>query len=76
MSDMLIDYADVDPDMGEPPVLLTEHYDCPECGKVHSLEQCPDCGGRDIQWGFGLAFGGYGRYWYCDCGWFYKDAQE
>ncbi len=75
MSDgaIFLEMSQVDPDVGEPPILLTSTYDCPECGKVHELEQCPECGGRDIQLGFGLAFGGYGSYWTCGyCDWFYK----
>lgn len=60
---------------GTPPILVQEDYDCPECGKVHKLEACPDCGSNDVFYGFGLGFGpGYGPYKACDCGWSWKRA--
>ena len=62
-------------EFGTLPPVIDENYDCPECGKVHLLEECPDCGSRDIGYGFGLGFGpGYGEYKYCDCGWSWKRA--
>lgn len=34
---------------------------------------CPKCGAK-AEYGFGLAYGGYGPYEFCsnDCGWFWK----
>lgn len=53
---------------GGPPPLQSKRYTeiffCPKC-----LEQI------DGDAGYGLAFGGFGIYWYCDgegCDWFYK----
>jgi len=62
-------------EVGTPPLLIDAHYDCPDCGKIHLLEECPDCGSRDVFYGFGLGFGGgYGPYKACDCGWSWKQC--
>lgn len=45
-------------------------------------EFCPLCGADledDFIPGFGLAYGGYGTYWYCtdeNCQWFYKKMEQ
>lgn len=42
---------------------------CPICGTDLEDEFIP---------GFGFAYGGFGRYWYCtsdDCQWFYKEME-
>jgi hypothetical protein len=58
---------------GTPPILIETAYDCPECNQTHLLEECPNCGSRDIEYGYGLGFGpGIGSYKLCDCGWSYK----
>jgi len=59
---------------GEPPVLIEQNRDCMYCGQVHDIEACPKCG-FDIVLGFGLMFGGYGEYKFCegdDCDWYWK----
>lgn len=60
---------------GKPPIVVDESYDCPECGKVHLLEACAECGSNDIHYDFGLGGGpGYGFYKQClDCGHSYKE---
>lgn len=43
---------------------------------VRDPEECPKCGGSEMFYGFGLAFGGYGSYVACideRCGWWSKD---
>ena len=60
--------------LGEPAVLVEADHDCKCCGKVHDIEACPKCG-SDIVLGFGLMFGGFGRYKFCesaDCDWRWK----
>lgn len=48
---------------------------------IEGIELCPLCGADlkdDFIPGFGLAYGGYGTYWYCtsdDCPWFYKEME-
>lgn len=42
-----------------------------------SVESCPKCSGA-IQFGYGLAFGGFGAYQYCKtegCNWHEKDRE-
>ena len=58
--------------MAEPAILVKTAVDCPDCGKVHDIEACPKCG-SDIVLGFGLMFGGYGEYKFCEvCDWWWK----
>lgn len=60
---------------GTPPKVVKTDHDCTDCGEVHLLEECPDCGSNDIGYGFGLGCGpGFGTYKYCDCGWTWKEA--
>lgn len=36
---------------------------------------CPRCGSRELETGYGMAYGGMGMYTYCqndDCEWFFK----
>lgn len=43
--------------------------------KLSWVDTCPKCGGS-VETGFGLAYGGYGSYQYCEaegCGWFEKE---
>ena len=46
--------------------------------RIAGVERCPLCNADltdEFIPGFGLAYGGYGLYWYCtsdDCPWFYK----
>jgi hypothetical protein len=65
-------------EVGTRPILIEEEYDCPECGRTHPLEECPDCGSRDVVWGYGLGFGpGFGPYKFCGagCGWQWKRCE-
>lgn len=39
------------------------------------LEPCPQCGGP-LCWGYGLAGGGMGHYWYCDACEFFRKQQD
>lgn len=42
-------------------------------------QECPKCHSREIQSGYGLAFGGFGSYKFCgndECDWFYKIDEE
>ena len=52
---------------GERPSLVEEDADCPDCGQIHDLEACPKCG-ADIVLGFGLMFGSFGEYKFCEKG--------
>ena len=56
------------------PVMVETDADCLDCGRVHDMEACPDCG-SDILEGFGIGFGPYGRYKVCEefCGWVWND---
>lgn len=41
------------------------------------LEHCPECHGA-IAFGYGLAYGGFGAYQYCEnqaCDWYEKDRE-
>ncbi len=61
--------ADPQHEYGERPVMVEKDADCPDCGSVHDMEACPKCG-ADIVLGFGLAFGGFGEYKFCEeCDW-------
>lgn len=42
-----------------------------ETGERSNDGKCPKCG-KDVACGFGLAYGGYGPYEWCECGWFWK----
>lgn len=65
-----------DTEYGVPPHVVDANHDCPECGKVHLLEECPDCGSNDIHYGYGIGIGpGMGQYKCCmadGCSWFWK----
>lgn len=42
------------------------------------MKSCPKCGG-ELMWGYGLAGGGMGSYWYCmsdNCDFFEKELDE
>lgn len=59
---------------GTPPILVEKNADCSECGQKHDLEKCPKCGSW-IEIGFGLMFGGFGEYKFCQndkCTWRWK----
>lgn len=61
-------------ELGTPPVLVEHDHDCQQCGNVHDIEACPNCG-ADVFHGFGLGIGpGFGEYKVCEagCGWFCK----
>ena len=60
--------------VGTPPTLIEKDHDCQECGSTHDLEACPKCGSW-ISHGYGLMFGGFGAYKYCNndsCDWLWK----
>lgn len=64
-------------EIGTRPVLVEREHDCKECGKVHDLEKCPDCGGW-IEVGYGLMGGGMGMYKWCPeekCRWMWKELE-
>jgi hypothetical protein len=72
------DFADIADGMGDRPVMVHENKFCEDCGKEHEFEKCPKCGSW-IDIGFGLMFGGYGPYKFCqsdECDWFYKEQVE
>jgi hypothetical protein len=76
--EIIIDSAVINDGMGEAPILVAEDKLCDECGQEHEFEKCPKCGSW-IHIGFGLMFGGYGEYKWCqsdDCDWFYKKLIE
>ena len=63
-------------EFGTPPIMVARDAQCSDCGAVHDMEKCPQCG-ADIFHGFGLGFGpGYGEYKACEkfCGWRWKRA--
>lgn len=71
-------FTEIAEGMGEPAVIIDEAKYCDDCGQVHEFEQCPKCG-HWIHLGFGLMFGGYGSYKYCqsdECDWFHKTQVE
>lgn len=73
-----IDGSEIAEGMGEPPILVAENELCNECGNEHEFEKCPKCGSW-IHLGFGLMFGGFGDYKWCQneqCDWFYKELFE
>ncbi len=60
--------------IGTPPVLVLLDANCIDCGSVHDIEKCPDCGSW-IEFGYGLAGGGCGSYKYCtneSCHWMWR----
>ena len=68
------DFAEVHEGMGCPPLMVDPNRFCDECNTNHEFEKCPKCGSW-IELGFGLMFGGYGPYKWCQndsCDWFYK----
>lgn len=59
---------------GERPILVEKNADCSDCGRKHDMEKCPECSSW-IELGFGLMFGGFGEYKFCQnekCGWHWK----
>lgn len=77
---VMFDFAGPEPgtETGERPVLVAENAHCDECGQQHDIEVCPKCGSF-ITLGFGLMFGGYGEYKFCNneqCDWFWKREGE
>jgi hypothetical protein len=73
-----LDFSDIREGMGAPPVMVDEARLCDDCRKVHEFEKCPKCGSW-IDIGFGLQFGGFGPYKFCQndsCDWFYKEQVE
>lgn len=59
---------------GTPPIMVEKNADCKDCGRKHDLEKCPKCGSW-IEVGWGLMFGGFGEYKFCQndkCDWFWK----
>lgn len=60
-----------------PAVMIERNADCPDCGQVHDIEACPDCG-ADIIEGFGVGFGPYGFFKVCEafCGWVWNDPED
>lgn len=76
--EIIIDSSEISGGMGAPPVLVFENKLCDECGHEHEFEKCPECGSW-IHIGFGLMFGGYGGYKWCqsdECDWFYKELED
>lgn len=68
-------FTDIRDGMGEKAVVVDDEKYCDECNQIHEFEKCPKCGSW-IHLGFGLQFGGYGPYKWCqndDCDWFYKE---
>lgn len=67
----------MDGETGSRPTFVSKDAYCGECRSTHDMEVCPDCG-ADIHVGYGLAFGGYGEYKYCEdeCGWFWKKTDS
>ena len=61
----------------EPPIEIYNEFFCLECGNVHPIEVCPNCGSF-IEFGYGLMGGNCSSYSVCSsmCGWIYKDNEE
>lgn len=65
-------------EIGKRPLLVAKDQLCEECGRQHDFEVCPECGSW-VSFGFGLAYGGYGPYAFCNneaCAWFWKQCAK